>query len=248
VHGKIRRIMALEPEIILAAISSIATLAGGLQSALADKAGEKIAQWMYAKLHKSKERTDGNGVETSEVRIGGDIVGGDKNVVIAVSDGLRIARGHLELRLEQIERAKKTQQRLSNAFTWSSNLLTFAQYVVGGVLATSFIQQKLSANLIGFFGLIVLISSIVKQHYRPEVKAKLAIQKTAKLQALIRDSEDKVAQLRAMGTIEPKEFLDLASQISATLSKIDHADAELSFEKKAITKKKSKVNESSADS
>jgi len=74
------------------------------------------------------------------------------------------------------------------------------------------------------------------------VKAKLASQKATKLQALIRDSEDRLASLRSEGNVAPKEFLAIASQISASLTKIDHADAELNFEKKLVTKKKQKTN------
>lgn len=244
---------AFEPEIILAVISSIATLAGGIQSAIASELQNKFAKWVLAKLRKDNDAelvAQGSSYSTkikvSDVVVG-DTVGGDK-VVIAVSDGTRIARDHVKLRLKQIDTAKNKEQRLSRAFTWSSNLLTFAQYVVGGVLATSFIQQKLSPNLIGFFGLIVLVSSIIKQHYHPEVKAKVASQKAAKLQTLIRDSEDKIAALHADGNTDPKEFLTIASQISAALAKIDHADAELNFEKKALAKKKAENKDQSADS
>lgn len=233
--------MALELELILAVVSSLATALGGLQSAVASELPPKLAKWMLAKLREEKDAEPVAAGSQTGIIIS-DTVVGNSNVIISISDGTRIAHDHLDRRLEEIGSAKNREQRLSRAFTWSSNLLTFAQYVVGGVLATAFVQQKLSPNLIGFFGVIVLVSSIIKQHYHPEVKAKLASQKAAKLQALIRDSEDRLASLRSEGNVDPKEFLAVASQISASLTKIDHAEAELNFEKKSLAKKKQKTN------
>ncbi len=115
--------MALELEITLAVVSTIATALGALQSAVASELQTKLAKWMLAKLRKQKDAELIAAGSQTGISIS-DIVVGDGNVVISVSDGTRIAHDHLQRRLEEIESARNKQQRLSRTFTWSSNLLT----------------------------------------------------------------------------------------------------------------------------
>ena len=74
-------------------------------------------------------------------------------------------------------------------------LLTFGQYVVGGALASSFIQQSLSPNIVGSLGLLVLISSLIHQRVRPDLLENGASQKANILRNLIRTVEDDVFAL-----------------------------------------------------
>ncbi len=79
------------------------------------------------------------------------------------------------------------QKKLARRFSIASNMLIFGQYIVGGVLASSFVQQWMSSQIVGMFGVIVLLASLIKQHYRPEAAAQLASQRAARLQVLIRE-------------------------------------------------------------
>ena len=155
-----------------------------------------------------------------------------------------IALRHLAMRLDEVRNARSKQLRMARASTWSSYSLTFGQYIIGGVLATSFIQQQLSPNIIGFFGVLVVLASLIKQHYHPEVSAKVASQKAAKLQALIRDTEDRITAIQAKrdgSDDNPDALLAIVSRITGTLTQIDNAVVDLTTEKKPAVNKKPKL-------
>jgi hypothetical protein len=96
--------------------------------------------------------------------------------------------------------------------------------VIGGVLASSFVQQSLKPQLVGFLGVLVLLASLVKQQYHPEVAAAEASLKASKLQVLIRDSEDRIAMISATvdtETDDPESILALVKDISGGLSALE---------------------------
>lgn len=95
--------------------------------------------------------------------------------------------------------ARQALVEQKSAAKWNSrtvNSLTFGQYIIGGVLATSFVQSSLSATGTGFLGVLVLVSSLIHQRYRPDVKAKNGYDRAARLKQLIRDAEDIVFDLK----------------------------------------------------
>ncbi len=111
-------------------------------------------------------------------------------------------------------------------YTWASHLLTFGQYVIGGVLASAFMQNNLTPKVIGFSGVLVLCASLINQQYHPEVRARDATQKAKELGSLIRDSEDQLAIIGAGLHMNPnitRTYMDLALQISGMLNAIDKA-------------------------
>jgi hypothetical protein len=67
------------------------------------------------------------------------------------------------------------------------------QFVVGGILASAFVKQSLSTTIIGFLGLIVLLSQIIRERFNPEGVGDNAKVKAAKLTKLIRRTEDDLA-------------------------------------------------------
>ena len=79
----------------------------------------------------------------------------------------------------------------SSITRWSSisaNLLVRGQYVVRGLLASSFVKESLSSpKLVGFLGVLVLLASLIKQYFHPEISTENARRKATKLKAMIRD-------------------------------------------------------------
>lgn len=67
---------------------------------------------------------------------------------------------------------------------------------MGAVLASSFIQESLSTNIIGLLGLIVLISSTAQQHYKPAQKVIASKKRSSLLKSKIREIEDDLVELR----------------------------------------------------
>jgi inactivated superfamily I helicase len=98
--------------------------------------------------------------------------------------------------------------------------------VVGGVLASAFVQSSFSPKVIGLCGVIVLVSSLFNQHYHPEVRATESAQRMKELQTLIRDSEDRLVLISAKLHTNPnatQTLMELALQISSMLNAIDMA-------------------------
>ena len=135
-----------------------------------------------------------------------------------------IARAQVLRRLKEANNTREREQTSAKVTKWTANLLVFAQVVIGGVLASSFVQQSLSAQSIGLLGVLVLIASLINQQYRPEVNAQQSKQKAAKLQALMRTSEDQLVALDARSTNgedRTDAFIELAARITQGLNEIE---------------------------
>jgi len=52
------------------------------------------------------------------------------------------------------------------------------------------VQQSLSKEIIGVLGVLVLASSLIRQHYRPDLQLAGARERATKLKATIREVED----------------------------------------------------------
>lgn len=90
-------------------------------------------------------------------------------------------------------------------------------------MATSFVQKSLSPDIIGVFGVLVVVSSLLKQHYHPEVNAQTGLQRAHQLEGLIRQSEDRLVVIEANlqdAHDDPSLVLELLEKISAELTAI----------------------------
>jgi hypothetical protein len=123
-------------------------------------------------------------------------------------------RDLLGKRLGELGRLLIEQKRAALFFTWISRLLTFIQFIVGALLTTSFVQDTLSKQNIGVFGLIVLISSLLRQYYRPEVQASGARERVFLINNLTRTIEDEVE-------LGKKELPDLIEMLSDGIRRIE---------------------------
>jgi hypothetical protein len=125
--------------------------------------------------------------------------------------------------LARIEETKDTFRSQASSAKWSKrsgNLLTVGQYIIGGLL----VQESLSPRLVGSLGLLVLLASLIKQHFDPEVSAEHARKKAGQLRALIRISEDQLAILDAKiasGQDHTDAMISLLMRITERLTEID---------------------------
>ena len=130
-----------------------------------------------------------------------------------------------------ITEAKSYREGQLGSAKWSklsSNLLIIGQYIIGGVLASSFIQESLNPKWVGALGVLVLIASLVRQQFHPELNADSSKRKAARTQALIRSSEDQLAILDtkiAGGQDHTAEMIALMTQITEMLSEIENPEA-----------------------
>ncbi len=119
-------------------------------------------------------------------------------------------------KLEVRERAAR-ESLLATFFRISDGLLALAYLLGGAVLTSTFAQQALVANYVGWVGLIVLLATVLRQWMRPDVAWRVAGAKAAYLRRALRAVED----LEATGGEEPRRLLGV---LSDALYKADQDD------------------------
>jgi len=144
------------------------------------------------------------------------------------SSPTRVARERVVTRLSEASSARRDQY---SAYKWSgraSALLTIAQYIFGGVLASSFIQESLTPKWVGGLGVLVLIASLFRQQFHPEINAENARKKASQLQALIREAEDQLSILDAKiaaGQDHSDAMISLLKLLTRRLTEIENPEA-----------------------
>ncbi|HAS6475656.1 TPA: hypothetical protein GRR63_23330 [Vibrio parahaemolyticus] len=130
---------------------------------------------------------------------------------------------HIASRLVDVRKELARQKGIAKWQGMSATLLTVSQYVVGGVLTTSFIQDMLSSQNVGFLGLLVLISSLIHQHFRPDLKARFAKERIALLSGLQRDIEDEIYMINENAESASSVF-DLRARVSKALKETEQSE------------------------
>ena len=102
-------------------------------------------------------------------------------------------------------------------------LLTFGQYIIGGLLASSFVQNSVPAEVIGILGVLVLLSSLIRQRYRPDIKAVGAKRRAALLRSFIREVEDSLYALKNGQDNAPSVFA-IRQKVTERLSKVEESE------------------------
>jgi hypothetical protein len=166
----------MNAEIIAVVLSVVAIVLATLVAAVAKQIPNSFIGSFLGNLFGERE-------ERNEIRVHNGVV--SKGSKEAPTDGLSI-------RFTEVREVLGKQEIVSRAYRFASSVLTFGQFIVGGLLATSFLQESLSKSLVGGLGLLVLVSSLVRQYYRPEVHAFRAREKVARLKALVRKAEDQL--------------------------------------------------------
>lgn len=142
---------------------------------------------------------------------------------ILIRPKLHKAERHLTRRIDEARKQQRRNQYYAVVFRWSGRLLTFTQYIVGAVLATSFVKQEISPRLIGAAGVIVVVASGITQHFNPGIGAEVAAQKADQLEALIRETEDAMLVIETTNSSDdddPQPILELLKKFSTEMTKI----------------------------
>lgn len=179
-------------EIVAAVIGLIATAAGGVLANLA-------SSWTSGILASLKKETPVKDVP--------------KTAQPETLDQKR--ERHLKNRLHEMKAAIQKYEREAWVTRWSNNFLIAGQYVVGGTLASSFIQESMSSQTVGILGLIVLVATIFHQRYRPDVKSRVAKAKVSLLRSSLRRIEDELVI-----TDSPNKT-KIINRVTRVLNKVD---------------------------
>ena len=123
-------------------------------------------------------------------------------------------------RLEEAKIALEQQSKLSKINRFASTSLTIGQFIIGGLLTAGFLQNTVSPIILGFLGLVVLLSTLIRQHFKPDVKASNASKVETQLKILIRKAEDELTLIQAGSpSALPKE--KLLKDLTEALTRID---------------------------
>lgn len=126
-------------------------------------------------------------------------------------------------RLSEARRELERQESIARWNARADGSLVFGQYIIGGVLASSFVQQSLLAHVIGILGVLVLLSSLIRQRYRPDLQAQGARHRIFSLRTLIREVEDDLFALRN-GQENAPSIYQVRQKVSSGLSKIEETE------------------------
>jgi hypothetical protein len=126
-------------------------------------------------------------------------------------------------RLAEAKDVLRQQYALAKTHRLSGGSLTFGQFIVGGLLASSFVQDQTSKTLIGVLGLLVLASSIIRQHYKPESSSIAARERAVKLKAVIREVEDQL-YFQKEGVAGAVPLPELRIALTRALNDLDAAE------------------------
>src|SRR5215475_12864731 len=99
----------------------------------------------------------------------------------------------IKSRIAEIQTVIKKERFNSRSNGFANGFLVFSQFIIGGLLASSFLKETLPSSIVGWLGLIVLLSSLVRQYYLPEVQSSKAKDRETALKRLVRDAEDQLA-------------------------------------------------------
>ncbi|WP_157637585.1 hypothetical protein [Burkholderia ubonensis] len=130
--------------------------------------------------------------------------------------------------LTRIDEIRESLTRNESIARWagiSNGLLVFGQVVIGGVLATSFVQSQINHAIVSLLGLLVLISSLIHQQFRPDLKNRGARRRVAKLTQLLREAEDGVFEIH-LGAATAPAIESLRRHVTQQLSQIEQTEVE----------------------
>lgn len=211
--------MGFNLEVDAAVVSALLTVLGGAASSGLFDAVKKLLE----KLSKREPEPAGG--------VGSDSILAEEfpRTPGSLPSRFKLAKQQVLVRIGDARQARQKQLSLARRSRWSANSLTFGQYVIGGVMATSFVQKSLSPEIAGIFGVLVVVASVLKQHYNPDVNAQNAAQRANQFEALIRQSEDRLVVIETTAepaADDPALLLELLERISAELTRITFAPVE----------------------
>lgn len=118
------------------------------------------------------------------------------------------------------------QSAQDRKYTWlqrSAHALRFAQIILGGAITSSFVQQSISKQWIGFLGLLVLLSTLVDEAYKPSQKASIARYKSSRLKTILRRLDGQYAKIRDEDPTAPT-IESLVNSLTIALEEVDNVE------------------------
>jgi len=150
-----------------------------------------------------------------------------------------LAKKQVRLRLEEIIEERERQESVAKWSSIASSSLTFGQYIIGALLATSFAQDSLSKTSLGALGLLVLFCSAMKQYFHVDENAKTSDYRAKRLRALVRNAQDQIAIYEAKsvnGEDRTDAYISLLNDMSASLNQIESPDFAFTLPKSPVDK------------
>jgi hypothetical protein len=204
---------------IAALVGLISTLMGGLA------ASDVLGKLITSLFRKTRLKIAGVEIEAESIDSLRAVTDPSRPSIVVAAPRSSYATRQIELRLKEASALMVSKERNATRYRWAAHCLTFGQVVVGGVLATSFAQQSKDQTMLSFFGVLVLIASLIKQAFHPEVSAQQASQKAAQLKTMIRGVQDRIAIIRSTmdpsKDEDPEPWVALLTQMSASMNAIE---------------------------
>jgi hypothetical protein len=212
--------------------SALATVVGAISAIVAKAAAQRYGDRRLSEL--KKETT----ITVNGIAVGGNAgkaLLGDAQE-IEVSDGKRQPefakkaapiRARVIIVRQDVERFLEEQISRKKKSSLASNTLTVGQYIIGGLLASSFVSQYMNPVVTGSLGVLVLLSSLIKQNFSPDIDASDAKRKEAQLLELIRETDNELSILDskiASGEDQTDAMIALLRATSKQLSDIETAE------------------------
>lgn len=129
---------------------------------------------------------------------------------------------NIKNKLDEAKSILDTQKALKLRNHWGSWLLKIGQYLTGAILASSFFQDALLAQVVGFLGLLILLFTFMNHRFRPDIKFMNAKTRILKLTRLIRTAEDCLSALAAKEKDAPDEFT-IIKNISEGIDEVERS-------------------------
>ena len=204
--------------------------------------GTIVASGLVEKLNQIQKKRQPGGPLTEEVMLKHDLRGAiayfRKNAAqqLLPEENTQALARMINLRMNEARELQKTKHDHASRARFLAISLIVGEYILGGVLASTFIQHSVSQHIAGILGVFVLLSTLVRQRFNPEVTASNSRIQSAKLKAFIRATEDKLTTIR-LTTTRGEERLDaelsILTSVSSFLAAIenmnDGADGSLSI-------------------
>ena len=136
---------------------------------------------------------------------------------------------HAELpqmaRVSEIKEALGRQEWIARSMGFTNGLLLFGQVVIGGILASAFVQDQMTKPITGLLGLLVLMSSLIHQQVRPDIKQRGSRRRVVQLRELLRETEDGIFDLRRNVPLA-KPIEAIRRTVTTQLSRIERGEVE----------------------
>lgn len=128
-------------------------------------------------------------------------------------------------RIDEVRKALELNESVAGWAGRSNGPLIFGQVIIGGVLATSFVQSQLNQAAIGPLRVLVLVSSLIHQQLRPDLKNRNARRRAVKLTHLLKEAEDGVFEIQQSSPTAPT-IESLRRRVTRQLSQIEQTSVE----------------------